>query len=74
MRPGDEPSPPAITLHREAMEPAVRTLAAPSSAYLAATMKHNLDGAGKPGSDDGPIQHPHQPKRREAETGERAGG
>ena len=49
-------------------------LSATFSAYLAAMMRADLDGAGMPGSDDGPVLGTTRPKRKGAEEGVRGGG
>ena len=62
---------------REAKAWAVRrgvNLSATFSAYLAAMMRADLDGAGKPGSDDGPVQGTTRPKPKGAKEGVRGGG
>ncbi len=67
MKPGTRTSPTAITLPREAKAWAVRTgvnLSATFSAYLTEMMKADLDGAGEPGSNEGPVQNTTQPKRK----------
>jgi hypothetical protein len=77
MRPKTATSPTAITLPREAKAWAVRkgvNLSATFSAYLAAMMKADLDGAGKPGSNDGPVQGTARPERKGAEKGAREPG
>jgi len=77
MKPGTARSPTAITLPTETKEWAVRrgvNLSATFSSYLAAMMRADLDGAGMPGSDDGPVQGTTRPKRKGAEEGARGGG
>ncbi len=63
MRPTTATSPTAITLPREAEARAVRT-GVHLSAYPAEPMKADLDGAGEPGSNEGPVQGTTQPKRK----------
>lgn len=43
-------------------------------AYPAAMMKTDLDGAGTPGSTDGPVQSATRPKHEGAEKGAREPG
>lgn len=67
MRQGTATSPTAITLPAEAKAWAVRkglNLSATFSAHLAEMMKADLDGAGEPGSNEGPVQDTTQPKRK----------
>ena len=67
MRPVIRTSPTAITLPREARAWAVRTgvnLSTTFSAFLTEMMKADLDGAGEPGSTEGPVQNTTQPKRK----------
>ncbi len=64
MRPGTASSPTAITLPREAKARAVR----------AEHMKADLDGAGEPGSNEGPVQGTTQPERKGVQRSARGGG
>ena len=77
MRPRTATSPTAITLPAEAKAWAVRrglNLSATFSAHLAAMMRADLDGAGEPGSNEGPVQGTTQPKRKGVQRNARPGG
>ena len=74
MRPAPGTSPNAITLPREPKARAVRTgvtLPDTFSAYLTEMTKIDLDGAGEPGSDEGPVQNTTQPERKGVQNGAR---
>ncbi len=73
MKPTTATSPTAITLPREAEARAVRT-GVHLSAYPAEMMKADLDGAGEPGSNEGPVQGTTQPERKGAQRSARGGG
>lgn len=76
MKPGTATSPTAITLPREAKEWAVRrgvTLPATYSAYVASMTRADLDGAGEPGSTEGPVRNPTRPKQKGVHQGVRCG-
>lgn len=67
MRPNTVMSPTAITIPAEGTARAVRKgldLPATFSAHLAARMKADLDGAGEPGSTEGPVRSTTQPERK----------
>lgn len=67
MRPRIATSPAAITLPREAKEWAVRrrpNLPVRYSAYPTTMMKADPDGAGEPGSTEGPVRSTTQPERK----------
>lgn len=77
MRPRTATSPTTITLPREVKEWAVRrglNLPATFSAYLAAMMKADPDGAGEPGSTEGPVQGTTHPERKGVQRSARVGG
>jgi hypothetical protein len=77
MRPGTATSPTAITLPAEGKARAERKgldLPATCSAHIAAKMKADLDGAGEPGSNEGPVQGTTRPKRKGAEQRARRSG
>ena len=60
-------NPAATTLPRAATARAVRTgmnRPAPFSVHLEKLMKADLDGADRPGSNEGPVQNTTQPKRK----------
>jgi hypothetical protein len=77
MRPGTATSPTAITLPAEGTARAEQKgldLATAFSAHLAAMMRADLDGAGEPGSNEGPVQGATRPKRKGAEQRARRSG
>ncbi|MEN6341108.1 MAG: hypothetical protein ABFC89_00960 [Methanospirillum sp.] len=77
MKPRTTASPTAITLPREAKAWAVRkgvNLSATFSAYLTEMMKADLDGAGEPGSNEGPVQGTAQPEWKGVQRSARGGG
>ena len=74
MKPGTATSPTTVTLPQEAKEWGARrgvTLPATYSAYVASMTRADLDGAGEPGSTEGPVQGTTRPKRKGAEKGAR---
>ena len=76
MRTRTATSPTTITLPREVKEWAVRgglNLPATFPAYLAAMMKADPDGAGEPGSTEGPVRNPTRPKQKGVYQGVRRG-
>ena len=76
MKPGTATSPTAITLPREAKEWGVRrgvTLPATYSAYVASMTRADLDGAGEPGSTEGPVQGTTHPERKGVQRSARVG-
>jgi hypothetical protein len=77
MKPTTATSPTAVTLPAEGKARAVRKgldLSATFSAHLAKLMKADLDGAGEPGSNEGPVQGTTRPKPKGVQRSARGGG